>query len=314
MSATVIIPPARSVGTAVMAVIGALATAALSVALVLDPAVPSSASGWLILLAGFFAGATGLVAFKLAQAKGGLYLDEAGQRIGLGVTSSRDVWWIPRGEIRGVRTALEPRTERWLVVLEATGRPPIVVAAAEERGQIIDITNLLAQHTRLSVLDEEPDPAPTGLASSVRFGVRRGAALQGLLAAMGLALISIAMVTFFQDDRFAALLLGPLLVVVGLVLIAVTVVKRFATEELASTGASFTHAFVFRGFRWGERTIRAPRPAWRIWLSGMRGAHLEVLGADATLVVGAGATSTSRIDLDALARLSQSFEGPPEAG
>lgn len=314
MTPTVIIPPTRSLGTAVIGALGTAATVALSVALIMDPAVPSSATPLLAVLATLFGGATALVALKLAQARGGLFLDETGDRVGLGVASGRDIWWLPRREIRGVRTALEPRTERWLVQLEAAGRAPIVIAAVEDRGQIIDVTALLSERTRLPLLTEEPDATPEPTAGEARFGVRRGSAMQGLLSALAVALLSVALVTFYQDDRFAALLLGPLLVVVGLVLLAVVVVKRFASEELRSDGRSFTHTFTFGRYRWGERTIPAPHPTCRIWLAGMRGGHLEILGRDASLVVGAGATSRSRVDLEALSRLPTRFEAPPAAG
>ncbi|MCC6623954.1 MAG: hypothetical protein IT385_22040 [Deltaproteobacteria bacterium] len=306
---TVIIPANRSWGTALIAALGGAATIALGTALVLDPTVPASATPWLIGLVALFGWACGLVALKLAHARGGLVLDPATRRLGLGVTATKDTWWLPLAELAGVRVALEARTERWLALIERRGAPPIAVAAAEERAGIVKLVDYLAEATTLPVMAEDPGPRPRLGVGRVRFGVRRGAALQGLLGVFGLALVAVSVVTFFQEDRFAALLIGPLLAIIGLVLFAVALVKRFAHEELVSDGATLTHSFVFGRFRWADKTITTTRPIWRLWIEGMRGAHLEVVGEDRTLIVGAGANTRSAMDLDALAALPTRF--PP---
>jgi len=311
---TVIIPSNRSWGTAAIAALGGAATIALGVALVLDPTVPGSASPWILALVALFGWACALVALKLAHARGGLVLDRDGARLGLGITATKDTWWLPLADLTGVRMALEARTERWLALIERRDAPPIAVAAGEERAPVVKLIDYLAEATTLPILAEDPGPRPRLGIGRVRFGVRRGAALQGLLGVFGLALVAVGVVAFFQEDRFAALLFGPLLIIIGLVLFAVGIVKRFAHEELVSDGRTLTHAFVLGRLRWADKTITTERPTWRIWIEGMRGAHLEIIGEDRTLIVGAGANTRSAMDLAALAALPARFPPASDQG
>ena len=334
-----IIPRTRSVVAASGAFITSAGVAALATGIVFDAGLP-----WFGQLATFgvgalFALAMLTIALRLLAAKGGLLVDTVGARIGIGVTSERDTWWVPISEVIGISVVAEASAgetiERWLTVMELAGRSSVVLARTEDRGVATLVARRLADGAVLDDLDGEratkaeadahdpapaadvplstptgPAPVPTAAASGrLYLGVRRRAALQGMLFFFGVSLtiVGAGMFARVEHDPVFGFLFGPLLGLLGLTLLAVTIVKRFGVEELRRDGVRFAHGYRLGRLHWGHREIQARAPRWHIYVHGLRGAHLELVGSDGTLVIGGGATTRSTIDIEALARVPTRF-------
>ncbi len=316
---TVVIEPRRSLAAAVMAGLAACAVGAMAVALVLDPIVPSYSKVPIAVVAVILIAGIGAVLLRLAAGRGGIVVDDATHRIGLGVTSLRDTWWLPLDACAGVRAApmAAPGSsiERWLVVIEPRDprAPAIVVAESDARELIDQVAAAVAQRSGLPLLDAESAraeaPPPVDAATSTTFAVARGAALQTILTLFGAALVTVGVVAFagLEQDPILGFIFGPVLFVLGLTLLVIAGVKALAREDLAFDGRTFEHRFRLGPLRWGTRRVRARAPVWRIWLLGMRGGYLELRGDDGALVMAAGATTLSRHALADLARLPARF-------
>jgi len=311
-----ILPPTRSIGTAVASFAATAMVLLLTFGLVFDPAVTTTERIVVTLLGALFAGTLGAVGVALLRGHGSLMLDVAGQRLGLGVTRHSDTWWLPLARVRGL--AVVPQAspgrdmvERWLLVVGIVDRPDVILAESDDRSAILGIQEKLAARLTVRELPEERsnEGAPALLARSERFAVSRGAALQGLLATFGSSLIAVGIISFSEVQRepVVGFIFAPILVVMGVVLLAVPIVKRLAVETLAFDGQRWTHAYTFGRWRWSERTVRAARPRFRLRLLGMRGGMLELVGDDGVLIIAAGATAHSRIDLEAVAALPNRF-------
>jgi hypothetical protein len=98
---------------------------------------------------------------------------------------------------------------------------------------------------------------------------------------------------FSGGEPVSGFMLGPVLALAGVALLAVAGVKRLGREQLTFDGVGWQHSFALGRRAFGARTIHGPRPVWRLRLEGARGALLELVGEDGTLVLGAGATSRS---------------------
>ncbi len=308
---------------------GATAIAATALALGLDPALTDTARGVSIGVGALFASALALTAVRLLAGPGGLCLDRARGRLGLGLTGQRDVWWVPLAELRGIR--VQPTDVRrdgdvfrlWTAALERTDGLSIVLLESPDHDSISALADDLAGETGLARLSDRRDDAADAAAladeapaeTRVRFGVRRGAALQGVLALFGasMAVVGGAMFTVTAEHPVFGLFFAPLLALLGLVLLAVPAVKRLAREELTRAGDRWTHGFRLGPLRWAQRTVTATRPRWRLRLQALRGATLELLGDDGALVMGSGATTRSRDDVQALTALPARFATPPPA-
>jgi len=313
-----ILPPTRSIGTAAASFAATAVVLLLTFALVFDPAVTPTERVVVALLGALFAGTLGAVGAALLRGHGALMLDAAGKRLGLGVTRHSDTWWLPLARVRGL--AVVPQSspgrdtvERWLLVVGLVGRPDVILAESEDRNAIIGIQERLAARLTVTELPEgrASEGTPTFSARSERFAVSRGAALQGLLATFGASLIAVGVISFSEVQRepVVGFIFAPILAVMGIALLAVPVVKRLATETLAFDGLRWTHAYTFARWRWSERTVRAVTPRFRLRLLGMRGGMLELVGDDGVLIIAAGATAHSRIDLEAVAAIPSRFTG-----
>lgn len=311
----VILPPTRSAGTAASALIAAAIVVVLGVALVLDPAVEIAAKVAVGALGALFAGTLAGVGVTLLRGHGALLLDVAGGRLGLGVTRADDTWWLPLDQVNGL--AVMPvagrgdaaMIERWLLVVGLVGRPDVVLAESDDRGAILGIRERLAARLALHELAEDRPADGDFAAHATRYAVSRGAALQALLAFFGLSSIAVGVIAFteVQKEPVVGFMFAPVLVVMGLALLAVPLVKRLATETLTFDGRRWTHAWTFARFRWAERTIVAPAPRFRMRLLGMRGGMLELTGEDGSLVLAAGATARSHLDLEGVAAIPSRF-------
>lgn len=323
-----ILPPTRHLGTALSAGLAAAIVAIFAVALLLDPMVESSLRPGIVGLGLLFGGTLGLLAWSLARGHGALWLDKDGRRLGLGVTSVGDVWWVPLARVAGLRMVAMPSQgttiERWMLLVlfapESETRsgtaPPltIVLAESDARGTLDGIGSRLGERLGLPYAEGRDDlELALARSTSHQYSVRRGAALGLVLVAFGASLLTFGILALGQleNEPVVGFIFAPIMMVMGLALTMVSLVKRLATEHLSSDGTSFTHAFTFGRLRWGERTIRATRPRFRLRLLGMRGALLELVGDDGTLVLAAGATSRSQMTLEEVSRLPARFLAPP---
>lgn len=321
-----ILPHTRSVAAAAGAFVTSAGVVTLTAGIVFDARLPGLGQAATIAVGSLFALGLLAIALRLLASRGGLLLDEERGLVGLGVTSERDIWWIPREDIAGLRVFAEARAgetiEAWLTVLELRGRASVVLARSDDRALVEVIARRLAEALGvddLATRDDEDDPADDAEAPAVDaeapdeptavrrldFAVQRGAALQGILFFFGMSLTTIgaAMFSRVAEEPVFGFVFGPLLGLLGLALLAATFVKRFAVEELLRDGDRFNHGFRLGRLRWAHRDIQARAPRWHIYLHGMRGAYLQLVGADGSLVVGGGATSLSRADIDALSRV-----------
>jgi hypothetical protein len=320
-----ILPPTRHLGTALSAGFAAVIVLIFAVALLADPMVEASLRPGIIALGLLFGGTLGLLAWSLARGHGALWLDKDGRRLGLGVTGLDDVWWVPLSRVAGLRMVAMPSQgttiERWMLLIlispEASGEsaPPltIVLAESDARGTLDGIGTRLGERLGLPYGEGRDDlELAPARGNELRYAVRRGAALGLVLVAFGVSLLTFGILAVGQleNEPVVGFIFAPIMMVMGLALTMVSLVKRLATEHLSSDGTSFTHAFTFGRWRWGERTIRATRPRFRLRLLGMRGALLELVGDDGTLVLAAGATSRSSMTLEEVSRLPARFLSP----
>ena len=334
-----VIPRTRSYTAAAGAFIASAGVVALAVGILVDTQLPAIVQVATLGVGALFSLAMLVIALRLASGRGGLVADPEGARLGVGVTSERDTWWIPRADVVGLRVVAEARAgetiEKWLAVVNLRDRADLVLARSDDRGTIVRVARQLATAMELPELDAEaapaaleapeaegpaepevrpeaPAPAPAsvmGPSVTVDFGVRRRAALQGILFFFGtsLGVVGVGMFTRVAHDPVFGFLFGPLLGLLGLTLLALTFAKRFATEELRREGDHFAHSYRVGPLRWGARRVHAPEPRWHLFIHGMRGAHLELVGTDGILVLGGGATTRSAMSLAALAALPARF-------
>jgi hypothetical protein len=312
-----ILPPTRSPGTAASSLGAALIVVILAVALIADPVVSDGERVAVTLLGALFAVTLTAVGVTLLRGHGALLLDSQNQRIGLGITRLGDIWWIPLAEIEGLQVLplAQPdkdMVERWLLVLGLRERPEVVLAESDDRGAIMGICQRLAERLAIAELGADarsPAQSKASVRREERFAVSRGAALQGLVTVFGASLVAVAVLGFSEVQRepVVGFIFAPILIVMGVALLIVPLVKRLANESLSFDGARWTHAYEFHRWRWGTRTVRATSPRFRLRLLGIRGGLLELVGDDGVLVLAAGATSRSKLDLDAIARIPSRF-------
>ncbi|TNF26574.1 MAG: hypothetical protein EP329_21060 [Deltaproteobacteria bacterium] len=337
-----IIPRTRSMVAAAGAFITSAGVVVLATGIVLDTTLPWYGQVATLGVGVLFALAMLTIALRLLAARGGLLVDSDRERIGIGVTSERDTWWVPMGQVVGIRVVADASPgqtiERWLAVLELKGRSSVVLARSEDRGTVTLVARRLVDATGFDGLEGEPAPEPppeatdetdapeaeaqpapapeiafspsaAGPFTALDFGVRHRGALQGMLFFFGISLsiVGVAMFTRVEHEPVFGFLFGPLLGLLGLALLGVTIAKRFAIEELRRDGEHFLHGYRLGKLRWGQRRIHARAPRWHMYVHGLRGAHLELLGGDGTLILGGGATTRSDIDLDALSQIPGRF-------
>jgi hypothetical protein len=314
-TAELVLPPTRSFGTALSSGLAALIVVVFAVALFVDPMVEDHLRPGILAFGLLFGGTLAILAVALGRGHGALWLDGANRRLGLGVTALGDTWWIPLERVAGLRMVAVPSPgttiERWMLLIVLKEKNvTIELAESDARATLDGIGSRLATHLGLDY-DEGRDDLDLASArpAEARFAVNRRAALSLVLASFGVSLIAVGVLAASQLEKepIVGFIFAPILVVMGIALGMVALVKRLASETLSSDGVHFTHAFTLGRWRWGVRKIRATTPRFRLRLLGMRGAMLEIVGEDGTLVVAAGATSRSRLSLEAIARLPATF-------
>lgn len=311
-SVEVIHPAQRSPIAGAGAALGALGIAVLTVALGLDPALPTTAATVVLGVGGLLALAVGVGAARLIQPRGGLLFDRAGRRIGVGLTGPRDVWWIPLERVAGTRSGHSSSGDEvaWFASLVLEHGLELVLLETEQRQLARDVAEAMARGAGLELLDALPD-APAPVAATVTVRLRRRVALQALLWWLGLALLVVGIALLLQvgEHPVFGILFAPVLALLGLCFLAIVVLKRFGAEVLEHRGGLWTHSVFAGRWRLSRRTVSAPRPVWRLRALSLRGARLELVGDDGLLLVGVGATTGSDPSVAELATLPGRFTG-----
>ncbi len=314
----VLIAPDRSVAGGAGATVATLGLAALTAALIRDPGLSHAARVVTGGLGALLTLTVAVAAWRLMAWRGGLFLDEVGHRIGLGITGRADIWWLELSRLAGVcvqRTAPvgDDGEFRWRARLELRDGVGVVVAESAQRDLVEMVADQLSDVTGLPLLeDADLAPAPVPVNARVRLGVRRGVALHRTLTLLGASLATVggALYTQYATAPVFAILFAPVLMALGFALLASVVVKRLCEEELVHQGGLWTHRFVHGSrWRWAERQISAPEPRWTIRILPLRGARLELDGDDSDIIVGNGATTRSRVDVEALVAVPGRFSG-----
>ena len=136
-------------------------------------------------------------------------------------------------------------------------------------------------------------------------------AFHGHLVLFGVTLITVGLMLFSQLSKAPVLgfLFGPLFTSLGLALTGVAVAKRLYTEVLRHQGGLWSQVFTLGPLKWGQRTVASPYPHWTLRSTPIRGARLEMTGKDGVLILGSGATTLSRDDIESLVKVPQRFAG-----
>ena len=199
----------------------------------------------------------------------------------------------------------------WRTALRLSSGLELVLVETHEREIAEAVAEQLQQRTGLSAdAEEATSEAPASASGNVTIRVTRGVAMHGTLsvAAFTLTVLGAALYSQIHVAPAAGFFIAPVLLFTGLALAAVVIVKRVATEELTHRGGLWGHRFTLGRFSWAERSVSAPQPIWSLHIRPARGARLELEGEDGVLIIGHGATTRSRADIEELAALPRGFE------
>ena len=325
---TTLIPPQRSPMTAASGFVASLFIGSISALLALDAGVSTTARGAIAIIGGALAFGIGLAAVKLARSRGGLFLDPSTGRLGVGLTGSKDTYWVPLEAIEGVGTRYQDvrfgdeKARLWSAEVVCRDRPSIVLAEDPERAPIDQIVDQLGQAQGLARLEQALPagthvPADNSPVTSVKLGVHRGGALVDVLNMLGMSLAGIGIALFMQlqTEPMVAVFIAPVLGLVGFTLAGIAWTKRWAAERLECTSQSLTRTWHLGPLTWGTQRIELRGPLrWRLRVQSLKGAYLEVLGHESTIATGAGATTLSRIDVEGLNRIARRLSNESPAG
>ncbi len=309
---TALIPPTGTPLLGAMASLGALSSFALAAMLLQEPSL-TPAMQWAAAALGLLWGvASALVAFRLLSPRTGLFNDRARGQVGVCITRPRDTWWFNHHRLTstGTLAVTTPGTatiERWVVWLGLDSGVRVLIVESGSREFCTHVESGL--RAGLPLPDEAPS-SPRPSPGRATFGVRRGGALQWIITAFGAALTLTGVLALGRvaTEPVVGFLLGPLLAMLGLALLVTATIKRFSFEHLTFDGLTWTHAFSFLGRRFGSRSVRAAEPGWRLHLAGARGAWLELVGEDGSLILGSSARALSDDGVDTLSRLPERFQ------
>lgn len=312
-----VVPQTSSPGAAGAGLLAGIALGGAGLALGFDGALPTlvrataATSGGLLFLA---LGAAGL---RLRQPRGGIAFDGAGQRLGLGLTSTRDTLWLPLDAIDTLATSWrevirdgEPK-RLWTASVVRLEAPPIVLAEDSDPEAARYVARTIGSQCGLPVVEEldlsevAPPPPAAGSRAETRVWVQRRPAMAWIFGLLGLALLVLGGGLFAGTPQgpVVGLFVAPVMLLLGAIFAAIPVFKRFGVEELERQGDRWTHRYRLGWLRWAERTVRATEPRWRVRLQGLRGACLELVAEDGVLVVGNGATTQSRMSAAELSEI-----------
>ncbi len=312
-----VVPQTSSPGAGGAGLLAGLALGGAGLALAFDASLPplvrvtAGVSGVLLCLA------LGVAGLRLRQPRGGIAFDEAGQRLGLGLTSTRDTLWLPLDAIDTLATSWrevtrddEP-TRLWTASVVPLEGPPIVLAEDTDPEAARYVARAIGSQCGLPVVEDldlaevSPPPPAAGTSAQTRVWVQRRPAMAWIFGLLGLALLVLGGGLFAgtPEGPVVGLFVAPVMLLLGAIFTAIPVFKWFGVEELERTGDRWTHRYRLGRLRWAERTVRAAEPRWRVRLQGLRGACLELVAEDGVLVVGNGATTKSRMSAAELSEI-----------
>lgn len=327
-------PSQRNVIAGTAALVAAVGIGIVTGAVAAESEVPLNARAAVGAFGGLLCASLLASAWRLLARRGGLKLDPDGRRLGIGLTGERDIWWLDLDAIGDLHVApvdvrLGEEPERtWVALLALHDGAPLLLGESDDYEAVLLAARRVGDALEREVVEGRVPPIEPAGDRRVRFSVRRGGAMTGLLLLLGAALTVVGCGLFTQMATFPvfALFFAPVMALTGVSLLGVVAVKRFALEELtyqrgtgqpgeAATG-TWTHNFRFGKRIWAARTVIGDAPEWRVRLQGMRGARLELVGEDGILLMAAGATTRSRADAYALTQMPLRFASahPPDAG
>ena len=306
--------PERSSIVGGSALVAGLMLASVVLQLVFEASIPvderwiAGGLGSLVALAAFVS------AHRLMSPRGGMWLDRGGQRLGIGLTGGKDIWWLPLSHLEAVvcdRRAISSDVAdfAWRTYARLKNGVELVLVETHEQ----DLAEAVAEELRARAELPETESNATAVthrSDTTWLRVSKGVAMHGALFVAGFTLTVLGGALYSQVEAAPAFafFVAPLLLFTGLALLGVVGVKRIATEYLEHNGGLWTHSFGFGPWRWAERTISAPHPIWSLYIRPARGARLELEGEDGTLVIGHGATTLSRASVGDLVILPDRFK------
>ena len=281
-----------------------------------DPGIPTNAAILASMIGGTLVAAFAVLGYRLGVWRGGIYLDEENQKLGLGFTQSADVWWHPVKSLSGVQIKCsnivreEGPSRSWSVEMALSPGVAISLLETFDEESAVEARDALLTAGLWEASPRVGDVTqPVYADRSIRFGVHRNGALQLPLFLFGLSLTTIGTVFFLNMEHFFVfgLFFAPVLALIGAILLVLTLFKRFGREELIHQTGYWQHCVTLGPIRWGERKVRSASPHWRIRVHPFRGASLELVGDDGILLMGSGATTCSRLTIGELAKLPEQF-------
>lgn len=258
----------------------------------------------------------GALAWQLGRPRGGVLLDEAGDRLGLALTSPRDVWWIDRGTCLGIHVS-EPDENRagdaglYGVVLARRAAPPLVLAETPDPNLTAEAAESIRIGLGLTLTDDLPswDAGAETVLSTAWLRISTGVALHGVMIAMGISSLGVGgiLVSKVATHPIVSIFIAPVAILTGLVLVTIPTVKRLATEEVTRLADAWQVRWRLFGFSWGEREVSAPGSLWRVRVGDAGGARLELVTKDGEVWLGSGATSLSVASVEDLSKFPGHF-------
>lgn len=313
-----LLPPRRSLSGGLAAGVVGATVAAITAALVTQAQLPLLYQLLTLVVGLAITTAVGMGARALFRGSGGLYLERGGRGLGFGLTGPEDTWWVPLDRLLGVRCAAAPGPEivapedaSWLLLVCVREGPEVVVLETHDRTQASEAAAGLARATNAPLLAgpaERGDDPRRG--AEIAFAVQRGVALTGTVLAMGVCMAVVGAALFAQVAAAPVFgfLFGPLLMVLGLALVVIVAAKRLGHEVLEHRDGAWSHRYVLGRLSWGRRVVRVASPAFRLRPAGAKGAHLECVGEDGTLVMASGANTRSSQSIEEISRIPRCFD------
>lgn len=315
-----VVAPQRSTVAGGLTAVAAASLGVLAVFLGLDTGMTAWARVTACITGGLLAFTLAAGSWRLLRSRGGILVDEGRRWIGLCLTGFDDVWWLGVDEVEGVAICPPPSPDdagpvMWGACLVRPHGPDVLLVETPDQELTEAAGEGVARALGLELVAYAPsaDP-PCNAAGAIQ--VARGVALQPMLGLLGASLTVVGGLLMPQvaDHPIVAIFFAPVMMLLGAVLLGLVMVKRFAWEEIRHEDGSWTHTWGFGRLRFNERSVTAHAPAWRIHVQGMRGARLELVGDDGVLVIASGATTRSRVDVEALSRFPGRFSPESTSG
>jgi hypothetical protein len=305
--------PERSAIVGGSALVAGLMLASVVLQLVFETSLPADERWIAGTLGSLVAFAAFVSAHQLMRPRGGMWLDHVHKRLGLGMTTVKDIWWISIDRLEAIaceRRAISSDVAdfAWRTYAQLSNGVELVLVETHEAEIAQGVAEQLQVRAQLPP-SEPSHPSAAHRSGTTTLRVCRGVAMHGALFVAGATLTILGGALYSQVEAAPALafFVAPLLLFTGLALLGVVGVKRIATEHLEHRGGLWTHRFGLGPWRWAERTVSAPHPIWSLHIRPARGARLELEGEDGILVIGHGATTRSRASIEELVTLPNRF-------